>query len=54
MSKVIADMSMSLDGFVADRDDAVGPLFDWYAKGDTAFTFPGNTCRGWWTGSARS
>jgi dihydrofolate reductase len=42
MSKVIADMSMSLDGFVADRDDAVGPLFDWYAKGDTAFTFPGN------------
>jgi dihydrofolate reductase len=42
MSKVIADMSMSLDGFIADPDDAVGPLFDWYNEGDNAFTFPGN------------
>jgi dihydrofolate reductase len=30
MSKVIAIMSMSLDGFVADPDDGVGEVFDWY------------------------
>lgn len=30
MSKVIAIMSMSLDGFVADPDDGVGTVFDWY------------------------
>ncbi len=30
MSKVIAIMSMSLDGFVADPDDGVSEVFDWY------------------------
>src|SRR3954467_257665 len=30
MSKVIAIMSMSLDGYVADRNDGVGEVFDWY------------------------
>jgi dihydrofolate reductase len=30
MSKVIAIMTMSLDGFVADPDDGVGKVFDWY------------------------
>ncbi len=30
MSKVIAVMSMSLDGFVADADDGVTEVFDWY------------------------
>ena len=30
MSKVVAVMSMSLDGFVADRDDGVAEVFDWY------------------------
>jgi dihydrofolate reductase len=30
MSKLIAIMSMSLDGFVADLDDGVGEVFDWY------------------------
>ncbi|MFF1821824.1 dihydrofolate reductase family protein [Kribbella sp. NPDC058245] len=33
MSKVIAAAAVSLDGFVADTDDAVGPLFDWYNNG---------------------
>jgi dihydrofolate reductase len=32
MSKVIAIMSMSLDGFVADPDDGVAEVFDWYAN----------------------
>jgi len=26
-------MSVSLDGFIADRHDEVGPLFDWYQAG---------------------
>jgi dihydrofolate reductase len=34
MATVIAEMSMSLDGFVADPSDEVGPLFDWYGNGE--------------------
>ena len=34
MSKVIAIMSMSLDGYVADRNDGVAEVFDWYTSGD--------------------
>ena len=35
MSRVIAIMSMSLDGFVADAGDGVGEVFDWYfSSGD--------------------
>ena len=34
MSKIIAVMSMSLDGFVADRNDGVAEVFDWYFSGD--------------------
>ena len=30
MSKVIAIMSMSLDGYVADLNDGVAEVFDWY------------------------
>jgi hypothetical protein len=30
MAIVVADMSMSVDGFMADRNDEVGPLFDWH------------------------
>ncbi len=26
---------VSVDGFIADADDDVGPLFDWYFNGDT-------------------
>ena len=42
MGKVIADMSMSLDGFIADPHDAVGALFDWFEDGEETFTFPGD------------
>ncbi len=36
--KVIAIMSMSLDGFVADPDDGVNEVFDWYFNsGDVEF-----------------
>ena len=38
MSKVVAMMSMSLDGYVADLDDGVAEVFDWYFKsGDIEF-----------------
>src|SRR5256885_5098125 len=30
MSKVVAIMSMSLDGYVADLHDGVAEVFDWY------------------------
>jgi dihydrofolate reductase len=34
MSKVVTIMSMSLDGFVADVNDGVAEVFDWYFSGD--------------------
>jgi dihydrofolate reductase len=38
MSKVVAIMSMSLDGYVADLHDGVAEVFDWYmTSGDVAF-----------------
>jgi dihydrofolate reductase len=42
MAVVIAELSMSLDGFIADRADQVGPLFDWYGNGpvETPTAFP--------------
>ena len=42
MGTVVADMTMSVDGFIADPDDGVGHLFDWYGEGDVTFRFPGN------------
>jgi len=43
MSKVIAVMSMSLDGFVATLDDGVGEVFDWYFhSGDVEFRTGGS------------
>src|SRR3954453_15751708 len=36
MGTVITHMTMSLDGYIADRDDQVGELFDWYQAGDVA------------------
>ena len=30
MAKLVAIMSMSLDGYVADRNDGVAEVFDWY------------------------
>jgi len=38
VSKVVALMSMSLDGYVADRNDGVSDVFDWYFNsGDVEF-----------------
>jgi dihydrofolate reductase len=37
MTKVVASAAVSLDGFIADTSDAVGPLFDWYDNGPVEF-----------------
>src|SRR3954468_15078512 len=43
MSKVIAIMSMSLDGYGADRNDGVGEVFDWYmSSGNVEFDTGGS------------
>src|SRR6188472_2304766 len=43
MSKVVALMSMSLDGFVADNNDGVAEVFDWYFNsGDVEFKTGGS------------
>ncbi|MQA78721.1 MAG: hypothetical protein GEV10_09625 [Streptosporangiales bacterium] len=34
MCAVFSSFSTSLDGFIADPHDQVGPLFDWYWNGD--------------------
>ncbi len=41
MSKVIAIMSMSLDGFVADANDGVAEVFDWNFSGDVELNVGG-------------
>lgn len=49
MGKVIFNMTMSLDGFVAGANDSPdnplgdggAPIFNWYNSGDTDYAFPG-------------
>jgi dihydrofolate reductase len=36
MSKVLTHMTMSLDGFIAEPDDQIGELFEWYDGGDVS------------------
>jgi len=40
MSKVVAIMSMSLDGFVADLNDGVAEVFDWHVNWGTSKSTP--------------
>ncbi len=42
MSKVVALMTMSLDGFVADPKDDVTQVFDWYSSGNVEFKTGGS------------
>jgi dihydrofolate reductase len=35
MGKVIMNSAVSVDGFIADDHDDVGPLHEWYVSGDT-------------------
>jgi hypothetical protein len=34
MGTVVSSFSMPLDGFIADPDDNVSPLLNWYFDGD--------------------
>ena len=36
MGKTVMGAVVSLDGFIADDTDRVGPLFDWYTNGDVS------------------
>ena len=36
MGKVLTHMTMSLDGYIAEPDDQVGELFDWYEAGEVS------------------
>jgi len=40
MGKTVMGAIVSLDGFMADENDGVGPLFDWLGNGDVGWTFP--------------
>jgi dihydrofolate reductase len=43
MGKTIMGVAaVSLDGFIADDRDDVGPLFDWLGTGDVSWTLPGS------------
>ncbi|MGW3108735.1 dihydrofolate reductase family protein [Streptomyces sp. NPDC001100] len=41
MGAVIMHNVVSVDGFIADKNDGVGPLHDWYFNGDTKLTETG-------------
>jgi dihydrofolate reductase len=41
MSKAVMGATVSLDGFIADDTDGVGPLFDWLGNGDVTWAFEG-------------
>ena len=40
MGKVLSHMTMSLDGYIAQPDDQVGELFEWYEAGDVIVPNP--------------
>jgi hypothetical protein len=41
MGKTVMGAVMSLDGYMADDNDGVGPLFDWLENGEVAWAFEG-------------
>lgn len=40
MGRVVANASMSLDGYVAKQDNSIGRLFDWLQNGEEAIPTP--------------
>ena len=43
MGKVCVVAAVSADGYIADDNDTVGPLFDWYDNGDVPKTLGDRT-----------
>jgi dihydrofolate reductase len=39
---IVGAAAVSLDGFIADDNDDVGPLFDWLGSGDVSWSLPGS------------
>ena len=39
---IMGAAAVSLDGFIADDNDEVGPLFDWLGRGDVSWSLPGS------------
>jgi dihydrofolate reductase len=39
---IMGAAAVSLDGFIADDNDDVGPLFDWLGSGDVSWSLPGS------------
>lgn len=35
--------AVSMDGYIADDADGIGPMFEWVANGDVTWTWPGST-----------
>jgi hypothetical protein len=42
---VMSSAAVCLDGFMADDDDGIGPLFEWPGNGDVSWSFPGSDDR---------
>ena len=42
MGKVIVELSMSLDGFIARKDNSTDEVHAWYSQGDTEVKMPNN------------
>lgn len=42
MGKVIVELSMSLDGFIARKDNSTDEVHAWYSQGDTHVKMPNN------------
>jgi dihydrofolate reductase len=40
MAKILTHMTMSLDGFIAQPDDQIGELFEWYEAGEVSVPNP--------------
>ena len=54
MATVVAIMSRSLDGYVADANDGVDEVFDWYFSGDVEISMPSTSSDMTFHVSARS
>ena len=43
MGDIVLHNVVSVDGFIADGNDDIGPLFDWYFNGETTLTDGGDS-----------
>ena len=40
---IMGAAAVSVDGYIADDNDGIGPLFDWLGNGDVTWSFEGST-----------